>query len=61
MPLYTFFCSKCNTDVDVKRSFNESSTEAICEICNSVMTRQWNQVGVVFNGSGFYSTDNRKK
>lgn len=25
------------------------------------MTRVWNSVGIVFNGSGFYSTDNRKQ
>jgi predicted nucleic acid-binding Zn ribbon protein len=32
-----------------------------CETCNSNLVRVYSNVGAVFNGSGFYSTDNRKR
>lgn len=61
MPLYSYKCGTCNEVYDIKRSFEESSLEALCDKCHTIMIRQWGNIGVQFNGSGFYSTDNRKK
>lgn len=58
MPIYDYQCTQCSSTVEYKRDFGDS-TEPVC--CSEVMQRQWQSPGVVFNGSGFYSTDNRKR
>lgn len=56
MPIYDYKCVQCSSSVEYKRDFGDS-TEPIC--CNETMQRQWHSPGVIFNGNGFYSTDNR--
>ena len=43
-----------------ERSIKESDPGYACETCNADLVRVYSNVGAVFNGSGFYSTDNRK-
>lgn len=58
MPTYDYQCTECSKIVEFVRKFDED-IEPVC--CNQTMIRQWgNSFGVIFNGSGFYSTDNRK-
>jgi putative FmdB family regulatory protein len=58
MPRYDYRCTQCGMSMEFERGFHEE-TEPLC--CEQVMQRQWGgSVGVIFNGSGFYSTDNRK-
>ena len=58
MPVYDYKCTQSSGTVEFKREFGDN-TEPVC--CNEVMSRQWSSPGVVFNGNGFYSTDNRKR
>jgi hypothetical protein len=58
MPIYDYRCLKCGSSVEHKRDFGDS-TEPTC--CESIMQRQWSAPGVLFHGTGFYSTDNRKR
>jgi putative FmdB family regulatory protein len=57
MPVYDYKCTQCSGSVEYKRDFGDS-TEPVC--CDITMQRQWSAPGAIFNGSGFYSTDNRK-
>lgn len=57
MPTYDYKCSTCSSTVEFQRGFGEDR-EPNC--CGQTMQRLWSSPGVVFNGSGFYSTDNRK-
>jgi putative FmdB family regulatory protein len=57
MPVYDYRCTLCSCTIEFKREFGEDR-EPSC--CNQVMQRQWSSPGVLFNGSGFYSSDNRK-
>lgn len=57
MPRYDYKCIKCLSTIEFQREFGEDR-EPTC--CNTIMQRQWSSPGVIFNGSGFYSTDNRK-
>ena len=58
MPKYDYKCNICCSSIEFERGIGEDR-EPIC--CSNIMTRQWNSApNVVFNGSGFYSTDNRK-
>jgi len=51
----------CGTRHTKIRSMSESDPGYTCETCNKPLVRVYSTVGAVFNGSGFYSTDNRKK
>ena len=58
MPKYDYKCSICSTTIEFERGMGEDR-EPSC--CSNIMTRIWNTApGIMFNGSGFYSTDNRK-
>ena len=57
MPVYDYKCQKCGTTTEYRRGFGEDR-EPTC--CSEIMTRLWSSPGVIFNGNGFYSTDNRK-
>jgi predicted nucleic acid-binding Zn ribbon protein len=51
----------CGTRYTKERSIKENDPGYDCETCNLPLVRVYSSVGAVFNGSGFYSTDNRKK
>jgi putative FmdB family regulatory protein len=57
MPLYDYKCEKCSMSIEYQREIGEDR-EPTC--CNQSMQRVWSSPGVIFNSSGFYSTDNRK-
>ena len=57
MPVYDYKCTVCSINIEFKRNF-EDVTEPLC--CNQTMQRQWHSPGILFQGTGFYSTDNRK-
>lgn len=61
MPAYEYDCMSCAKRYVKVRSMSEDDPGYSCEVCNSVLVRVYSTVGAVFNGSGFYSTDNRKK
>lgn len=58
MPFYRYVCEKCGSEKRVFHSMSESP-DVLCD-CGSSMKRTVSKVAVVFKGSGFYSTDNRK-
>lgn len=61
MPVYEYRCDECNKDYAKSRGINDSDPGYSCETCNTSLVRVYSKVGAVFNGSGFYSTDNRKR
>lgn len=60
MAAYEYICNTCNNEYVKVRSIKESDPGYSCDTCNSALTRVYSKVGAVFNGTGFYSTDNRK-
>ena len=61
MPSYEYDCMPCGTRYTKIRSISEEDPGYKCETCNLTLVRVYSNIGVVFNGSGYYSTDNRKK
>ena len=62
MPVYEYKCTgNCEEVIIKQRSIKEDDPGYECEICILPLERVYSNVGAVFNGSGFYSTDNRKK
>ncbi|MDO8684363.1 MAG: zinc ribbon domain-containing protein [Armatimonadota bacterium] len=59
MPTYGYQCTKCDHSFEVfQKITDEPLTE--CEKCGSHVRKVLFPVGIVFKGSGFYVTDNRK-
>ena len=61
MAIYEYNCTQCNDNFLKERSISENDPGYKCETCNLDLTRVYSIIGAVFNGSGFYSTDNRKR
>src|SRR5699024_9703727 len=58
MPTYAYACTECGHQFDVVQSFSEDSLTT-CPECSGRLRKQFNAVGVVFKGGGFYKTDSR--
>lgn len=59
MPTYEYKCKKCNKTFEQLQSINEDALKS-CIYCDGQVNRVFHPVGIVFKGSGFYTTDNRK-
>ena len=59
MPTYQYRCTDCDDQLEVVQSFTDDAL-TICPSCDGSLRKVFNAVGVVFKGSGFYATDNRK-
>ena len=60
MPIYEYACTACGERTEAKQGFNDPPLE-VCLICGGKLRKLFSPVGVVFKGSGFYSTDARKQ
>jgi putative FmdB family regulatory protein len=59
MPIYTYRCENCGVQFDRQQSFSDPPLTR-CPECNKKTLRKvYQPVGIVFKGSGFYSTDHR--
>lgn len=58
MPRYEYRCTGCARHIEVQQSFTDAPLEK-CEVCGEKLRRIFSPVGVLFKGSGFYSTDAR--
>ena len=56
MPTYQYSCTECGHFFEQFQSFSEDSL-TVCPECEGRLRKVFNAVGVVFKGSGFYSTD----
>jgi putative FmdB family regulatory protein len=60
MPIYEYACTSCGERTEAKQSFDDPPLET-CAQCGGKLRKLYSPVGVVFRGSGFYSTDGRKQ
>lgn len=60
MPIYQYKCDDCNNEFDYVKGVSDE-TIPLCNICEKPTRKVYSIGGILFNGSGFYSTDNRKK
>jgi putative FmdB family regulatory protein len=59
MPIYSYRCDECGIQFDRRQHFDDQPLKR-CPECNKLSLRKLYQpVGIVFKGSGFYSTDHR--
>ncbi|MEX2588403.1 MAG: FmdB family zinc ribbon protein [Actinomycetota bacterium] len=58
MPTYEYACRSCDQHVEVVQSFHDDPLTT-CEACGGALRRVIHAAGILFKGSGFYSTDRR--
>lgn len=59
MPIYEYKCKSCDASMTISRGITEKEQAPICVTCNCELNRVYSNIGVTFNGGGFYSTDNK--
>ena len=57
MPIYEYQCNDCSFKFEKKESFNGNPVMP-CPKCGNKAKRIFSVVPVIFNGPGFYCTDN---
>jgi putative FmdB family regulatory protein len=60
MPIYSYRCSSCGAEYEVKQKFNDPPLTE-CKKCKGSLKRIISPVGVIFKGSGFHITDYKNK
>jgi putative FmdB family regulatory protein len=58
MPIYVYQCADCDTQIEKRQGFADAPLTT-CEQCGGSVRRVLQPVGIIFKGSGFYSTDSR--
>lgn len=58
MPTYEYACRSCGTHIEVVQSFSDDPLTT-CEACGGSLRKVIHPSGILFKGSGFYSTDRR--
>ncbi|MDO8732369.1 MAG: zinc ribbon domain-containing protein [Actinomycetota bacterium] len=59
MPTYEYSCSTCGSAHEIVQKMSDS-TLTVCPDCGEATLRKlFNNVGVMFKGSGFYRNDSR--
>ena len=59
MPIYEFECDECGARFDKLQKFGDASPVS-CPEGHAQVHRLFSQPAVIFKGSGFYVTDNKK-
>ena len=60
MPIYEYACTACGERTEAKQAFADPPLTE-CPHCGGSLRKLYSPVGIVFKGSGFYSTDAKKK
>lgn len=58
MPIYEYRCTQCHHTFECYQTVGEPAPA--CPQCGSPSKKVYASVGLIFKGSGFYTTDHRK-
>jgi putative FmdB family regulatory protein len=60
LPNYEYSCGVCGVSRNIFRGIADPEQSYECDACNLPLKRVYSNIGVTFNGEGFYRTDNRR-
>jgi putative FmdB family regulatory protein len=58
VPIYGYRCSECGHQFEILQKVSDEPLK-VCPKCQGKLTKLFYPAGVIFKGSGFYSTDYR--
>lgn len=59
MPVYVYHCGNCEFEFEQQQKFTDKPLKVCPECGQSLLHKVYSPVGVIYKGSGFYSTDHR--
>jgi len=59
MPIYTYRCSSCGVQFDRQQHFDDAPLVKCPECGKKSLKKVFTPAGIIFKGSGWYSTDHR--
>ncbi len=60
MPTYEYACTQCGQHIEVYQRIADDPLDT-CGACGAPLRKVFHPAGILFKGSGFYSTDNRSE
>ena len=60
LPTYDYKCTVCQVIFEMRQGFDASPVQS-CTQCGSPSKRRFHAVGVIYKGTGFYTTDYKRK
>ena len=60
MPTYDYQCTVCEVIFEMRQGWDAEPTQNCIE-CGSPSKRRFHAVGVIYKGTGFYTTDYKRK
>ena len=60
MPIYDYQCGSCGHGFELRQGF-DAETIATCPQCSAPSRRRFHAPTVIYKGSGFYTTDYKRK
>ncbi len=59
MPVYVYHCDECDFQFEQQQKFSDKPLKRCPECGKESLHKVYTPVGVIYKGSGFYSTDHR--
>ncbi len=59
MPIYTYRCESCGVQFERQQSYSDAPLKICPECRKKSLKKVISPVGIIFKGSGFYSTDHK--
>ncbi len=59
MPVYVYHCDECDFQFEQQQKFSDKPLKQCPECGKDSLHKVYTPVGVIYKGSGFYSTDHR--
>ncbi len=59
MPVYVYHCDQCDFQFEQQQKFSDKPLKRCPECGKDSLHKVYTPVGVIYKGSGFYSTDHR--
>lgn len=60
MPIYSYRCGSCSNEFELRQGF-DAEPQQECPVCKNIAQRRIHVAGVIYKGSGFYTTDYARK
>jgi len=61
MPVYVYHCEECDFQFEQQQKFTDNPLKKCPNCGENSLHKVYTPVGIIYKGSGFYSTDHRSK